>query len=68
MAVYINCYLFSTLTMALAPYLLLITMQSELLTLDRNRAKDAYSGCYKREWGMVIVGHLILLPSSLLDQ
>ena len=68
MAVYINCYLFSTLTMAILPYYLLITIQSELLALGRNSAKDKFSGCYKREWGMIIAGHLSLLPSSLFDR
>ena len=68
MAAYINCFLFSTLTMAILPYYLFIVIQYELLALVRNPAKDKYSGCYKREWGMIIAGHLALLPSSLLDR
>ena len=47
MAMYINSYLLSTLTMVLMPYYLMLVVQSELLALDRSEAKDKLCGIYK---------------------
>ena len=47
MAMYLNSYLLSTLTMVLMPFYLMLVVQSELLALDRNVAKDKLCGIYK---------------------
>ena len=67
MAMYINSFLLSTLTMALMPIFLMFMVQSELLALGRNKYKDQLTGICKREWAIVLAGHFITIPKSLLN-
>ena len=56
LALYINSYLVSTLTMTLMPFVLMMVASSELLDLNRNPVKDRQSGTKRREWLIVILG------------
>ena len=67
LACYINSYLLSTFTMALTPFIMMLIVQSELLSLNRIEKKDRRCGIYKREWAIQFAGHLTWVPKTFLN-